>query len=111
MVLRENGSSRTAWFAGDIERTYWLTGHGDLLRLMHNTIRWLTQDERVVDVEGEGFIECSAGRPAPGYAVHLLNYTNPDAQHGWIAGDLPDRRAAVSRMKLPSGVRVKACSC
>ena len=33
------GSSRIAYFPGDIERTYWLTGHGDLLRLMHNTIR------------------------------------------------------------------------
>ncbi len=42
VVLRESGSSRIAYFPGDIERTYWLTGHGDLLRLMHNTIRWIT---------------------------------------------------------------------
>ena len=31
-----------------MERTYWLTGHGDLLRLLHNTIRWVTRDERMV---------------------------------------------------------------
>ncbi len=31
VVLRETGSSRIAYFPGDIERTYWLTGHGDLL--------------------------------------------------------------------------------
>ena len=42
VVLREIGSSRTAYFPGDIERSYWLTGHGDLLRLLHNTIRWIT---------------------------------------------------------------------
>ena len=27
VVLREKGTSRLAWFAGDVERTYWLTGH------------------------------------------------------------------------------------
>ena len=42
VVLREVGASRIAYFPGDIERTYWLTGHGDLLRLLHNTIRWIT---------------------------------------------------------------------
>ena len=34
VVLRESGKSRTVWFPGDIERTYWITGHGDLLRLL-----------------------------------------------------------------------------
>ena len=63
VVLRETGSSRIAYFPGDIERTYWLTGHGDLLRLLHNTIRWITRDESVVHVHGEGFIEMFAGRP------------------------------------------------
>ena len=65
VVLRETGSSRIAYFPGDIERTYWLTGHGDLLRLLHNTIRWITRDERIVHVEGEGFIEMFAGRRPP----------------------------------------------
>jgi len=57
VVLRESGKTRTAWFTGDVERTYWLTGHGDLLRLMHNTIRWLTEDTCLVRVDGPGFIE------------------------------------------------------
>ena len=50
VVLRESGQSRTAWLAGDVERTYWITGHGDLLRLLHNTIRWITRDETPVRV-------------------------------------------------------------
>ncbi|MGH9617842.1 MAG: beta-galactosidase trimerization domain-containing protein, partial [Acidobacteriaceae bacterium] len=50
VVLREAGSGRIAYFPGDIERTYWLTGHGDLLRLLHNTIRWITRDERIVHI-------------------------------------------------------------
>ena len=54
VVVRESGSSRVAYLPGDIERTYWLTGHSDLLRLLHNTIRWITHDERVVHIDGEG---------------------------------------------------------
>ena len=106
-MLRETGSSRTAWFPGDIERTYWLTGHGDLLRLLHNTIRWITRDESIVHVEGEGFIEFFAWETSPGYAIHLLNYTNPNAHHGWMQSIYPLGPQIVS-MTLPAGVNVKS---
>ncbi|UWZ82572.1 alpha-amylase family protein [Occallatibacter riparius] len=107
VVLRESGASRTAWFAGDVERSWWITGHGDLLRLMHNTIRWLTNDERQIQVEGPGFVEMFAWETAPGYAVHLLNYNTPDAQHGWLQSIEPLGPQLV-RMKLPPGARVKS---
>jgi len=107
VVLGENGASRTAYFPGDIERTFWLTGHTDLLRLLHNTIGWLTGDERVVSVDGEGFVEMFAWETAPGYAVHLLNYTNPNAHHGWLEQVYPLGPQSVS-LKLPPGVRVKS---
>ena len=107
VVLRETGSSRIAWFPGDIERTYWLTGHGDLLRLLHNTIRWITRDESIVHVEGDGFIEFFAWETNPGYAIHLLNYTNPNAHHGWMQSIYPLGPQIVS-MTLPTGVKVKS---
>ncbi len=107
VVLRESGSSRIAYFSGDVERTYWITGHGDLLRLLHNTIRWITNDERIVAVEGDGFIEMFCWETAPGYAVHLLNYTNPNAHHGWMQETYPLGPQIVS-MKLPQNVRVKS---
>jgi hypothetical protein len=107
VVLRQAGSSRTAYFPGDIERTYWLTGHGDLLRLLHNTLRWLTGDERVVDIQGEGFVEAFSWETSPGYAVHLLNYTNPNAQHCWLQSVYPLGPQRVS-MKLPPGVKVRS---
>ena len=66
VVLRESGASRTAWFPGDIERTYWLTGHGDLLRLLLNTIRWVSHDEKVVRVDGAGSIEMFCWETSPG---------------------------------------------
>ena len=107
LVLRESGASRTAWFPGDLERTYWLTGHGDILRLLLNTIRWVSHDESVVHVDGPGFIEMFCWETSPGYAVHLLNYTNANAQHGWLRSVNPLGPQKVS-MKLPSGVDVKS---
>ncbi len=106
-VLRESGSSRIAYFPGDIERTYWMTGHGDLLRLMHNAIRWVTHGESMVHVEGDGFIEVFCWETAAGYSVHLLNYTNPDAQHGWLQSTYPLGPQTVT-LKLPPGVRVRS---
>jgi hypothetical protein len=107
LVLRETGSSRLAYFPGDIERTYWLTGHGDLLRLLHNTISWITNDERVVHIEGEGFLEMFCWETTPGYAVHLLNYTNPNAHHGWMHSTYPLGPQTIS-LKLPQNVKVRS---
>lgn len=105
VVLHESGPSRIAYFPGDVERTYWLTGHGDLLRLLHNTIRWITHDEQQVHVQGEGFIEMFCWETAPGYAVHLLNYTNPNAHHGWLQSTYPLGPQTVT-LQLPQNVGV-----
>jgi hypothetical protein len=107
VVLRETGGSRTAYFPGDVERTYWITGHGDLQRLLLNTIRWVTHGESVVEVQGDGFVEMFAWETGPGYAVHLLNYTNPNAHHGWMQATYALGPQTV-RMKLPAGVKVKS---
>ncbi len=107
IVLRQSGSSRMAYIPGDIERTYWLTGNGDLLRLLHNTIRWISSDDRVVHIEGDGFIEMFCWETTPGYTVHLLNYTNPNAHHGWMQSIYPLGPQTVT-LKLPGNVRVKS---
>jgi hypothetical protein len=107
VVLREIGSSRLVYFPGDIERTSWLTGHGDLLRLLHNAINWITGEERIVHVTGDGFVEMFAWETLPGYAVHLLNYTNANAHHGWLDSVHPLATQDVT-MKLPDTVKVKA---
>ena len=56
---------------------------------------------------GEGFVEMFAWETPAGYAVHLLNYTNPNAHHGWMQSTYPLGPQAV-RMELPQGVRVKS---
>ena len=40
-------------------------------------------------VDGAGFLEMFCWETRPGYAVHLLNYTNPNAHHGWLQSVYP----------------------
>jgi len=81
--FREAGSSRVAYFAGDVDRTFWLSGNTDLGLLLHNTIRWLrAENAPPVTVTGDGLVETFAWETEAGYALHLLNYTNPNAMRG-----------------------------
>jgi hypothetical protein len=84
VVLREKGKSRLIYFPGDIDRTLWHAGHTDLSRLLQNAIRWVADKDQPVTIAGEGFIEPFAWETEAGFAVHVLNYTNPAAQRGWI---------------------------
>jgi hypothetical protein len=61
----------------------------------------------MVTVEGPGFVEMFCWETNPGYAVHLLNYTNPNTHHGWLRSMVSQGPQQV-RMNLPSSVRVKS---
>ena len=88
-VFREVGKSRVAYFAGDVDRTCWRSGNVDLGQLLQNAIRWVRGPEAVVSVDGPGLIEAFAWETEPGYALHLLNYTNPNMTHGAIRNIYP----------------------
>jgi hypothetical protein len=109
VVVRERGRSRLVWFPGDVERTMWHSGHTDLSRLLRNAIRWVTRGETPVAIEGPGLVEAFAWETEPGYAIHLLNYTNPNAYRGWIREFYPIGALKVT-MKLPAGKRATRVS-
>lgn len=102
VVIRENGKSRTIYFPGDVERTMWKSGHTDLTHLLQNSIRWLLDGDAPVTVEGQGVIESFAWETEAGFAVHILNYTNPAMHRGWIREFFPIGEQKV-RMRLPNG--------
>ena len=102
VVVREKGKSRLMYFPGDIERTMWQSGHTDLARLLQNSIRWVAGANPPVTIEGQGVIESFAWETQAGFAVHVLNYTNPAMHRGWIREFYPIGAQKV-RMTLPAG--------
>jgi len=102
VVVRENGASRLIYFPGDLERAAWRSGHTDLSRLIQNCVAWLVRGAQPVTVAGEGVVECFAWETWSGYAVHLLNYTNPNMHRGWLRRHCPIGEQKV-RMTLPAG--------
>jgi hypothetical protein len=105
IVVRERGKSRLAYFPGDIEHTMWLSGHTDLSRLLQNTIRWVAGDGAPVTIEGKGLIESFAWETEAGFAVHVLNYTNPNTHRGWYREFFPIGEQRV-RFQLPANRKI-----
>jgi hypothetical protein len=105
IVLREQGRSRLVYFPGDIERTMWHSGNTDLSHLLQNAIRWVAGDETPFTVTGHGLIEAIAWETEAGFALHLLNYTNPNTHRGWIRTTYPLGEQKV-QMQLPAGRKV-----
>ena len=84
-MFHQNGRSRLAYFAGDVDRTFWRSGNTDLGQLIQNAVRWLQGDAPgPVTIEGEGVVEAFAWETEPGYALHLVNYTNPNMTRGFV---------------------------
>jgi hypothetical protein len=102
VVIRESGASRRIYFPADLERAAWRSGHTDLSRLLQNSVSWLIRGTQPVTVEGEGVIECFAWETWSGFAVHLLNYTNPNMHRGWLRRHYPIAEQKVT-MTLPAG--------
>jgi Hypothetical glycosyl hydrolase 6/Beta-galactosidase trimerisation domain len=105
LVLQEKGKSRLAYFSGDIERTLWISGQPDLSHLLRNTVKWILRDEQAVSVQGPGLVETFAWETEPGFALHVLNYTNPNTHRGWYREFYPLGPQKV-RFDLPGEKRI-----
>ena len=105
-VFRENGRSRVAYFAGDVDRTFWRSGNPDLGQLLANTVRWLRGAAPLpVTIEGDGVVEAFAWETEPGHALHILNYTNPNMTRAFIRRFYPIGPLRVA-FDVPAGKKV-----
>jgi hypothetical protein len=106
-LFRQIGQSRVAYFPGDIDRTFWRSGNPDLGLLLQNTVRWLRGDARpLVSLDGDGIVEAFAWETDPGYALHILNYTNPNMTRGFVRKFYAIGSQKAS-LRVASGRRIK----
>jgi hypothetical protein len=106
IVMTEDGLSRRIWLPGDVDRSFWRSGDGDLSRLLQQAVRWVSRDRAPVRVEGRGLVELFAWQTEPGFAVHILNYTNPSFARGWFRETYPLGPQTV-KLELPEDVKVR----
>jgi hypothetical protein len=102
---RERGASRRLYVASDWERSAWRSGNADLTRLLHNAISWVTHDRTVLRVQGDGMVEFFGWETDAGFAVHLLNYNNPNLYRGSIRRFYSVGPQTVT-LELPAGRKV-----
>jgi len=85
-IFSQQGNSRIAYFPGDVCRSYWRSGNTDLSQLLINSVRWLMKDQPAsASIKGPGLLETFAWETESGLALHLLNYTNPNAMRPFVS--------------------------
>jgi hypothetical protein len=105
IAISEKVRSRRVYFPGDMERAAWRSGNTDMYQVLKNAISWVLHDHRPVKVEGEGVVEMFAWETDPGFALHVVNYTNPNFHRGWTRHHYPIGQQEVT-MEIPLGVNI-----
>jgi len=82
VYLQELGKSRIAYIPWDIDRTFWEIMNVDHGKLLLNIIKWVTNEEPLVQVEGPGILDVTVWRQKRSMTVHLVNLTNPMMMKG-----------------------------
>ena len=109
IVLREQGKSRLAYLAGDVDASHWRLDNWDLGRQLLNTIQWVLGDTNSVTVTGEGLMDVHAWETEPGFAIHMVNYNGANAFRGKMRRPIP-LGAQTVRVTLPRDVTIKKAS-
>ena len=105
-IFRQQDSARIVYFPGDVDRTYLRSGHPDFSRLLINSIRWMLGGEPPpASVEGSGLLELFAWETEPGFALHILNYTNPGLTRPFVSAFYPTGPLQVS-FEVPAGRKI-----
>jgi hypothetical protein len=105
LYLRETGKGRTAYFPGDIDRSFWQIMSSDHGKLIRNTILWALNEEPIVTVKGHGVIDVTVWRQEKSMTVHLVNLTNPMMMKGPFRELIPvDAEVSI---KIPENSDVK----
>ena len=105
LYLHDTGKSRTAYFPGDIDRSFWQIMSADHGKLLRNTILWTLNEEPIADVRGPGVVDVTVWRQEHSMTVHLVNLTNPMMMKGPFRELIPV--SAQLSIKIPAGMIVE----
>lgn len=105
IIIREKGKSRLVYLPTDIDRNTWIQGSTDLSRLLQKSIGWIVNGKSPVTIKGEGNIEVFAWETEAGYALHIINYNNPNMTLASMRQFYPIGEQLV-RMEFPEGVKI-----
>lgn len=106
IVVREKGNSRLVYFPTDIDKNVWTSGSVDLSKIIQNSVKWITKDKLNIFVEGEGYVEVFAWETEAGFAIHILNYNNPNMTRASIRKFFPIGEQKV-RIVIPDFIAIK----
>ncbi|PKQ45373.1 alpha-amylase family protein [Confluentibacter flavum] len=106
IVVREKGDSRLVYFPTDIDKNVWARGSVDLSKIIQNSVRWMTEDKLNISVEGDGYVEVFAWETEAGFAIHILNYNNPNMTRASIRRFYPIGQQKI-RVEIPSSITIK----
>ncbi len=99
-------SGSVVYFPGDIARTAWKSGNPDLNRLINSSIDWLMKSQpRPATVGGEGLLELFTWETEPGFALHILNYTNPNSMRSMVRRFYPAGPLHIE-FRVPGGKKI-----
>jgi len=105
IVIREKVRSRLVYLPVDIDRNIWTQGSTDLSQLLKKSIGWIVNGKAAITVTGGGNIEIFAWETQAGYALHILNYNNPNMTFPSIRQFYPIGEQSV-KMEFPDGVKI-----
>jgi len=108
LVASHHSAGRVAYFPGDVDRTSWRTSNTDLDFLLQRTVHWVRGEiPSRLEVSGDGVLEIFAWETEAGFALHLINYTNPHMLRGWVRKFYPVGPQKVS-LRVPEETGIKA---
>jgi hypothetical protein len=106
VFLREFGNSRVLYFPWDIDRTFWDVLSPDHGKLLRNAVTWVTNEEPLLIVNGDGVLDVTLWRQRNSLTIHLVNLTNPMMMKGPVRELLPIGSQEV-RIRLPDGTKAR----
>ena len=106
VYLRNAGRGRVAYFPWDIDRTFWEVLSPDHGKLLVNAVDWAMGEERMLTVDGAGFVDATVWRQKDCLTVHVVNLTNPMMMKGPYREVIP-LSGLVVNLRVPKGLVIR----